>query len=62
MYQPISIVVSRGEFVFDQFETMGEEEGEGGDDGEGALVEAAGLVAGYVEDGFGGCHCGDFMF
>ena len=40
--EPIAILVARGEFVLDQFEFVGEEEGEGGDDGGASLVEAAG--------------------
>ena len=44
--------------MLDQLQSVGEEEGEGGYDGGGAAVEAAGGVAGYVEYGFGGGCCG----
>lgn len=48
--EPIAKFVSVGKFMFDELESVGEEEGEGSDDGGASLVEAAGGVAGYVED------------
>ena len=48
--------------MLDQLQSVGEEEGEGGYDGGGAAVEAAGGVAGYVEYGFGGGCCGGCHF
>ena len=48
--------------MFDDLESVGEEEGEGGNDGCGTFVEAACSVAGYVDDGFGSCGvCHVFM-
>jgi len=46
--------------MLDQFQSVGEEEGEGGYDGGGTAVETAAGIAGHVQDGFGGgggCGC-----
>jgi hypothetical protein len=58
--QPIAVFIAIGEFVLHELQAVGEEEGEGGDDGCASLVEAAGGKAGYVEDGLCwscGCCC-----